>query len=362
MHDSTQQVERGTADVVPAARRRIDAAVVLVCVAVAAVVGAVVAFSLYRPVPASLATAAAPVTVPLVPEQLADTRSVNLAVELGEPASLSAPLSGTVTGSACAPGSALASGQRTFTIDQSPIVNLHTETPLWRDLSVGAKGADVEALQRELARLGHDVAETGRFDRRTWAAWDRLVEQAGGETEYGTFALSQAMWLPAAEVTAAACPVQLGQVVERGTAVATLPSALLSGAVKSYPAGLVPGARKLVVDSTDVEIDRNGRLTVDGVAALSATDALARYAQSPDDEALQAELVLVAPVTVYPVPPSAVAMTGEKTGCLQPTSGAPVPVTVVSSKLGRSYVTFESDSGPVADEALARPERSLTCT
>jgi len=344
---------------------RFGATGLLLCMAVAAVAAAMVAFGLYRPEPPSLAVAAPPSEAPLVAEEMADSRAVDLGAKLGEEAALASPVSGTVTSTTCVAGTPFASGASSIVVDRTPLVNLHTATPLWRDLAFGNEGADVAALQRELARLGSEVAETGRFDWQTWTAWDALVEKLGGDTTYGELSLAQIVWLPAAETPVAACPVRLGQAATQGEPLVSLATPLLSASVTSYPTDLVPGARKLVVDGADVAIDENGQLTADGLAALTGTETYARYAQSPEDATLQAELVLAEPVTVYPVPPAAVAMTGETTGCVTPisdkaTSSTPVPVTVVSSKLGRTYVTFVEQ--PKSETIAATAEKSLTCS
>lgn len=311
-------------------RPRSGGAFVLIGLASAAVAASLVAFILYRPVPASLATAAEPSDVRLVAEELTDARSVELAAKLGEESSLRAPSTGTVTRSSCTAGAVLTSGSSTFTIGKEPLVNLYTDVPLWRDLSYGVEGDDVTALQRELARLGYAVTESGRFDWQTWVAWDKLVGSVDGETQYGTLALAQVVWMPAAETRAASCPVQLGQAAAQGEPLIALPTALLSAAVKSYPKDLVPGTRKLVVDGADIAIDENGQLTAEGTTALTGTDSFARYAQSPKDATLQAELVLTEAVTVFPVPPAAVAMTGDSAGCVAFANGKP--------EIGRAHV------------------------
>lgn len=341
-------------------RFRPGATTFLLCLAAASIAASLVAFALYRPTPPSLAVAAAPSEAQLVAEELTDSRSVELSARLGEEASLASPASGTVTRSNCVAGESLASGTRTFIIDRTPLVNLHTETPLWRDLTFGTTGEDVAALQRELARLGYDVAESERFDWQTWVAWDALVEQVGGDTVYGELALSQVVWLPTTEIAVAACPIGLGQAITQGSPLVTLASPLLSASVKNIPIDLVPGARKLSVGDVDVAIDDDGQVTAEGLTALSGTEEFARFAQNPKDSTLQAELVLTEPVTVYPVPPAAVAMNSDTTGCVTPRSGPPIPVTIVSSKLGRSYITFETAPDAVAVEIPA--PKGLTCS
>ena len=185
-----------SADVSEPPRRRGNGAVALLCLASAAVAAALIAFLLYQPLPASLATAAAPEWIPLTEEELSDSRLVDLDLTLGDESTLRAPVTGLITGSGCTAGDKIVSGTSTFRVDKLPLVNLHTAVPLWRDLSFGDEGDDVAALQRELSRLGYLVAETERFNWETWVAWDAVAESVGGDTGYGSLELAQVLWIP----------------------------------------------------------------------------------------------------------------------------------------------------------------------
>lgn len=354
--------QRGAGQAAGAAapQRRGNGAIALLCLASAAVAAALIAFLLYQPVPASLATPAAPEWITLTEEQLTDSRLVDLDLTLGEESTLRAPVTGLITGSRCAAGAAIASGTTTFRVDQFPLVALHTATPLWRDLSFGVEGDDVAALQLELSRLGYLVTETERFDWQTWVAWDALSESLGGDTDYGSLALSQVLWLPEVETRVASCPLGLGQAATQGEPLVTLPRPLLAGAVTSYPTDLVPGARRLVVDAIDIELDDVGRVSAAGLSALEGTDSFAAFSLSPDDAPPTAELVLADPVTVYPVPPAAVAMAGDAKACVTLDTHETAAVTVVASRLGRSYISFVK--APEATRIQARADRGLTCS
>ena len=341
-------------------RRRFSTTVALIVVAATAIAASLLAFSVFRPTPPGLATASAPAAVQLVAEELTDARAVELTAQLGEAASLPSPASGTVTESTCAAGTGLVSGGSPFKLGETPLVSLHTSTPLWRDLTSGLEGPDVTALQSALAGLGYDVSETDRFDWQTWAAWDELVESVGGDTKQGELLLAQVLWLPAATISVQSCPVALGHAAAQGEALVALASPLLSASVKSYPTDFVPGARKLTLEGVDVGVEESGTVTPEGLTVLAGTNALARYAASPDDASIQADLVLVGATTVYAVPPAAVAMTSETGGCVEAQGGGPLPVTVVSSKLGRTYVAFAGAPTATSIEAVAA--KDLTCS
>lgn len=358
----------GDAASVRAPQRRGNGAVALLCLASAAVAAALIAFMLYQPLPASLATAAAPEWITLTEEELTDSRLVDLDLTFGEESTLRSPVTGLITGSGCSAGATIASGTTTFRVEKLPLVSLHTAIPLWRDLSFGVEGDDVAALQRELSRLGYLVTETERFDWQTWVAWDALAETLGGDTEYGSLALAQVLWLPEADTRVAACPLGLGHAATQGEPLVTLPRPLLAGAVTNYPTDLVPGARRLVVDAVDIEVDDVGQLSPAGLASLEGTDSFTTFSLSPDDAAPTAELVLADPVIVYPVPPAAVAMAGDTDGCVTldtgddaaDTAAVTVAVTVVASRLGRSYISFVDPTE--ATRIQARADRGLTCS
>lgn len=349
-----------SADVSEPPRRRGNGAVALLCLASAAVAAALIAFLLYQPLPASLATAAAPEWIPLTEEELSDSRLVDLDLTLGDESTLRAPVTGLITGSGCTAGDKIVSGTSTFRVDKLPLVNLHTAVPLWRDLSFGDEGDDVAALQRELSRLGYLVAETERFNWETWVAWDAVAESVGGDTGYGSLELAQVLWIPEAETRVAACPLGLGQAAAEGEPLVTLPRQLIAGTVANYPADLVPGERRLAVGDTDIQADGLGKLSAAGLSALEATDAFTAFSLRPDDAPPTAELVLVAPVSVYPVPPSAVAMSGGTDGCVTLDTGDAAAVTVVASRLGRSYISFADAPGSTRVQAQA--DRGLTCS
>lgn len=341
-------------------RRVFSATAALTIVATLAVAASLVAFSVFRPTPPGLAEAPAPTAVQLVAEELTDARAVELTAQLGEDASLPAPTTGTVTTTSCVAGGSVVSGGSAFKVGETPLISLHTSTPLWRDLSYGVEGPDVTALQAALASLGYDVSETDVFDWQTWAAWDDLVESVYGDTKQGELALAQVLWLPAATISVQSCPVVLGQTATQGEALVNLASPLLSASVKSYPTDLVPGARKLTLEGVDVAIDEAGSVTPEGLSVLAGTQALAKYSANPDDASIQAELVLAGATTVYAVPPAAVAMTSETGGCVAAIDGGALPVTVVSSKLGRTYVSFAEP--PTASSIEAVAAKDLTCS
>ncbi|UOE43175.1 peptidoglycan-binding domain-containing protein [Agromyces larvae] len=78
---------------------------------------------------------------------------------------------GVVTAVRAQPGDEVAAGQALYEVGLRPIVVAQGETPAFRDLTVGAEGADVLQVQEFLAALGfYDGAQDGEFGTATAAA------------------------------------------------------------------------------------------------------------------------------------------------------------------------------------------------
>ena len=358
----------------------------LIALVLVVITAAVTAFISYRPVPPSLTTATPPSEVPLTAEQLTDTRSVELSAQLGEERSLDSPATGRLSGTTCETGAELTSGTTTFEVDGTPIINLHTDVPLWRPLTYGDEGEDVVALQNELRRLGYQASDSGRFDWWTWYSWDELVRSLGGTTTTGQLDVTTLLWLPDPATRIGTCPLSLGHTASSGQPLVALPPSLLSASITDVPTDLVPGTRSLTVDGVDIAIDEAGQVSGDGLAALARTTSFAAYSADPEGNSLTGELALASPLTVYPLPPAALVTTGQDTGCVVASDGTVLPVRIVASRLGRSYVTFtagqaddaQTDSDPSDDAAAeggtggdppsgvrtvkAQPDKGTTCT
>ncbi len=131
------------------------------------------------------ATADVPATVRVA--QLTVGRSLPVAVSAvwdARPFGVGAAV-GVLTSLNVTDGSTVNAGDRLYTVDLRPAVAAVGEVPAFRDLSQGAKGADVAQLQKFLAGAGFLGGEAdGDFDAATTAAvraWQRSlgVEQDG---------------------------------------------------------------------------------------------------------------------------------------------------------------------------------------
>lgn len=310
---------------------------------VGAAAGASVAAVLVpAPVPAALAAAHDLGTMTPTVTEFDDPHEVRVTVTLGGAEGVRAPRGGVVTSLACAPGAQLTSGASPAAIDGRPVVALATAVPPWRDIAVGATGDDVASLEAELVRLGAGVDADGRWSWSDALAFDAAL---GGVTtdDDGTVELGSVAWLPAATVTAADCPTTLGASIGPGAVLVGL-AARPTVARAAPAAGAVPGGRMLRVSTGDVAVAADGTVADPGALAGSAEFAAADPGQQP--LTLTASWVLVDPVRVTVVAPSAVVGIVDGRGCVVGADGA-IPVTIVASQLGRTLVAPETPLGDI---------------
>ena len=279
------------------------------------------------PTPASLASSSAPSTVPVTTREFTDTRSLTLTIPPASPHELTSPTAGRITALQAATGAPVTSGSIPCEIDGLPLLALALSTPLYQDVVDGATGPDIGALNAELARLGYEVpAESQRVTVSTRAALASAMgvsDGAGGVPS--RIEASRVLWIPAPTVTPSSVPVHLGDSVDTQTVLLTLEDSRdalrLSVPPDAYPADHV------ITDPT---------LTATILSSREYTD-FVRSARSSDGPVqLPVSWKLASPITVTVIPPSSVI--GDATGACVFEDGTPIPVSIVSSQLGRTYV------------------------
>ncbi|MGV9384054.1 peptidoglycan-binding protein [Nonomuraea sp. NPDC003707] len=136
------------------------------------------------------------VTVAVERRKLVATVVVSGALEYGSPYPVS--LAGVVGGSETTQRATraprrgtLAEGAVMMEVNGRPVFVFSGTVPMHRSIVSGAKGADVEQLQKALRRLGHRVPATGVFDRATVAAVSRFYARKGYEAQQPTLELRQ---------------------------------------------------------------------------------------------------------------------------------------------------------------------------
>ncbi len=325
-------------------------------------IGAGVALTFFVPTtPEVLQSSSSARTVPVTMQDFTDPRTVDIAVSVGAPQGVSVSRSGIITAWSCRPGESIESGKSAVTLDGVPLVSLSTSVPLWRDLSVGDDGADVSALEAELARLGYAVDGNGTLSYRDLAAFSKLASSVGADVK-DVVPRDAVVWLPAAAVEVDKCEIGLGSNVSAGQLLASV-SADVEVAPVALPEGRIPGPRLLNAFGEPLALGDAGELPTDLPAGLVRKSPLFREAVGGSDNVtsvtLKGTAVLATPVQVASVPATAVQVLDNGNGCVF-TDTSPYAVKIVGSEFGNSFVLF-ADATPPTSVLSSVPKEHQEC-
>ena len=151
---------------------------------------------------------------------------------------------------------------------------------------------------------------------------------------------SHVLWIPSPTVTPSSVPVHLGDSVDTSTVLLSLEDSRDSLRL-SIPPDAYPADHVITLGDTDYPVPADGvitdpTLTATILSSREYTD-FVRSARSSDGPVqLPVSWKLAAPITVTVIPPASVI--GDATNACVFASGTPIPVSVVSSQLGRTYV------------------------
>lgn len=292
---------------------------------------------LHPSTPADLTKGAPATTAPVEPQDYTDSRNVTLNVVKAPPSKLRADTEGTLTRYNCTPSGTWSTGTSPVSVDSAPLLALHTEVPLWRDLSYGDNGEDVVALQRALINLGYSLNDDGEFGWYTWDAYRNALKNIDVKAPQNTFSTSTVLWLPADTVTLSSCPAQADDAVSKELVLAEAGGNLSSVSIQNMPTDLIAGPRHLTVAGATVPVEENGQITDPAAVATLAATSISTFDPEKNGD-LYATLELDASTIVYSLPVGAV---GDPAGEAFVTSqGTRYPVSVVASSLGRTLVMF----------------------
>lgn len=294
-----------------------------------------------------------------------DARGVTLTLVEGTSRPVRGGATGTVTSSSCVAGESLASGDVLVAVDGEPVVALATAVPLWRDLAVGDRGPDVDAVQEELVRLGYLGAPREELDGAAARAVRHFLDEQGRDVSdlarwWGdaTLPLTAIAWLPQPSAVVATCDVAVGDQVSPDQALATLRSDGRALRLVEPPAAdmLLPGPRTLTVGEASVPM-ADGVVTdpADLDTVLSTAEAHA-WQDAGAEEPLAADYTLAEPIAALVVPPVAVVEPASPQPCLLDEQGRPMPVRIVASELGRTIVVA-AEGGAGDETPAAVPDR-----
>lgn len=333
--------------------------IAMIAVAAVAAGSIVTAILLVPAAPPTLQEGSEPSTVDVVEQDFSDSRAIELTVTTASEISLNSPTSGRVTSFSCVTGSTVTSGQSFISINGEPVLTLATSVPLWRDIAVGDSGADVNALQQELARLGIPVAVDGMFGVATLAAYHELLSAAGTSNIDDIASLQRILWIPSPSVSIENCTSTIGATLDQGDPLATLPRTLDSARISILPAALLPGDRVIDIGGFAVPANPDGQVTdATGLAIIEGTPDYALATAKDMASPISATLSLKEPARVVALPPSAIYGVDGVEGCVL-ARGVGIAVRVAGSQLGRTFVVFEGANKPTA--VALQPKEEPSC-
>lgn len=250
---------------------------------------------------------------------LKDTVTVDGTLGYGDPVSVTAAKQGTYTWLA-AVGSTVKRGKPLFKVDEQPVPVLYGKLPLYRTLSSGVEGADVEQLERNLAKLGYQDSAGFTVDEYygdSTAAAVELWQEDLGLDETGQLKPGDAVVVPSA-VRVSEHTAQVGGAAGQGAVLS------YTGSTREVVVELEVADQRMAKDGAKVTVAVPGGEEVGGTIAEVATVAAAASEDSsgtPEGENSSGSEDATLEVTV--------AITDEsKLGDLD---GGPVDVTFTSS-------------------------------
>ena len=311
-------------------------------------------FLLPSPVPASIVPKVTVSNAPATDVKTNDPQGVSLKVTASPAIKLASASSGIVTRNTCVPGASATSGTSGLAVNGAPLLYLATEEPLWRDISVGASGSDVHALQAELIRLGQSISADGSFGSDTLSALKNLATQAGlsDAKDWQSLPQSRVIWIPAPSVTMASCDAQIGQELAAAGSIATLTTGVSAASISPLPSNLMPGDRVVLIDDQRIVVDGTGAISsASDLARLAASTAYRKYQAGTEKPAgdgaqqgsasggagMSVQYELAQPITVVSVPAAAVHVKSGDSACVV-SDGEAIAVRVVGSQLGETFV------------------------
>lgn len=270
-----------------------------------------------------------------------DSRTVAATPSLtAEVTVLAGGASGTVTASSCVPGVVVVTGGHLFSVNGRPVIAMVSSVPLWRDLSLGIRGPDVQGVQEALTAVGFPVAASGTYDRNTASAVRRMQEaaQVAGS---GQITIDQVQWIPRDAGAVSSCEVGVGAVVSAGQPLLKVGGGLVALSLPAQAGLLADRAYVAVAGEIAATVPEDGRITDAGLlTAVSASEAFAAWKRDPATGVAIA-LRLAEPIAALGLPPSAVLLTDAEKGCMVTAEGATVPAEVLASELGTVFVVPE---------------------
>lgn len=274
--------------------------------------------------PQTLAPAESTHKAPVTTENFLDSHPVKVSFDLAADTPLSWSGSGMVTATAIQGSGEIISGSSPFSVNNVPVLAIHSSLPFYRDLGPLDQGDDVAALREELSRMGYAVQSSKPkiFDRFMRAAL-LDVQTKKGLADEGLLKLEHVVWLPAEKIQVGEWKLTLGSQAEQELGL--VKGHLSAVRVQKMPESLAPGNHVISL------FGKRGAISQEGLCSdkafldtIAASPEFASISGSHDALAAGADasMQLENPVKVFKIPVGAVFAYQDGHACVQTGSEA----------------------------------------
>lgn len=258
---------------------------------------------------------------------------------------------GVVTSVDLATGEVAASGRQVATVDGLGVIALTTQQPMYRDLTLGSSGPDVEQLSmalRDLGLLAPNHVED-RYDSATALAVREFNLRRGVDST--EFSAAHTMWLPH-DTSVATSALKVGTLAPgHGSSVFTGTVELTDAYVTVTESdGPDAGSRFRFEDGhvREVRIDNDAyRLDEDG--SIRDLKRLERSVDAGEERVAGAVVELAIPLRTYQLPSSAVLSGSDGGFCVVDKAGSTTSVEIVDAGAGSVRVAERLPDGVVVN-------------
>ncbi|OZG48768.1 peptidoglycan-binding domain-containing protein [Bombiscardovia coagulans] len=342
------------------ATRILTPLVLTACTALAVGVCAT-AFLMPTPTPQGLEESHSPSRTPTSIQKFYDERTLEVTPVTSPAENLTARTGGTVTETLCKPGAAITSGTKVLSVDSRPLIALHTDTPIYRELKGGERGPDVLALQQELRRLGYPAEGNGIYGPITIRGVKALMRASAAVDSDGSIKPGDTIWMPTTTVTPTQCLVGLNTTLNEGDEVMKT-GGRLTGLTYQVLADLREGDRVFsVFDQKIVLPVLDGH--INDLVFLKAIEESEAYRIWKADPAKKpkATLALAQPIEAIKVPPAAIFSQKGNKACVSTDGAKATPVVIVGSSLGSTLIQAQRVRTKIDQVYLGQALGGISC-
>jgi len=214
-----------------------------------------------------------PATAKVTRTTLVETKTVPGTLGYGDPAPINAAGTGILTRIAPV-GSTVKRGKPLFRVDERPVVALYGSLPQYRTLRIGADGADVRQLERNLAALGYTGFPVDDTYTAATATTVRTWQGNLGLPQTGTVQLGQVVFTPG-PIRIAQHTGRVGDAIGAGSSEGRAPVLTYTRTTRQITVELEVADRALAVEGRTVTVTVPGRRALKGKISQVGTIATA---------------------------------------------------------------------------------------